>query len=224
MQVAASPGAGPAGNCACQGLECRAFLAVFEVAGRPRDSHLLAAARRHCYARLQSIRAHRGKMTAMRSILLTAAAGIALAGGSIALGPAFAQPAIEVGVLNCSVSGGTGFVFGSSKALQCVFQSGPNRESYFGTINKFGIDIGATSTGVIAWAVFAPTQAKLGPGSLAGNYGGVTGEATVGIGVGANALIGGSNRTIALQPLSVGAQQGLNLAVGIAALELKPSY
>lgn len=147
---------------------------------------------------------------------------LAIAGVAALSAPMAAQPArVEVGVLSCAVAGGTGFVFGSSKQLDCTFQSGRRREAYVGSISKFGIDIGVTGASVITWAVFAPT-ANFGPGALAGNYGGATGEATIGIGLGANVLIGGSNRTVALQPLSVQAQQGLNLAVGIAALELRP--
>lgn len=134
-----------------------------------------------------------------------------------------AQTPVEIGVLNCSVSGGAGFVIGSSKRLDCVFQgTGGRREPYVGHIDKLGIDLGATSTGVVAWAVLAPTRGDVAAGALAGTYGGVTGEATVGVGLGANALVGGSGRSIALQPLSVGAQQGLNLAIGIAALRLDP--
>jgi hypothetical protein len=147
-----------------------------------------------------------------------------LAVSLIALAPliSYAQqaPQIRVGVLNCSVAGGTGFIVGSSKQLDCTFQSGQRRETYYGVINKFGIDVGTTTSGVISWAVLATTD-HVGPGALAGTYGGVSGEASVGAGLGANALLGGSNRSIALQPLSVGAQQGVNLAVGIAALELR---
>jgi hypothetical protein len=137
--------------------------------------------------------------------------------------PVIAQtgPGVEVGMLSCSVAGGAGFVFGSSKQLECVFETGPHRERYHGVINKFGVDVGTTGSSTIAWAVLAPTQ-FVGPGALAGTYGGVSGEASVGVGVGANALLGGSNRSIVLQPLSVGAQQGFNVAVGIAALELRP--
>ena len=132
-----------------------------------------------------------------------------------------AQAHVEVGVLSCAVAGGAGFVFGSSKRLECTFQSGGRREAYVGTINKFGIDIGFTGASVISWAVLAPTR-DFGPGVLAGNYGGAAGEATLGVGLGANVLLGGSNRTFALQPVSVQAQQGLNVAVGVAALELRP--
>lgn len=134
---------------------------------------------------------------------------------------AHAQAAIEVGVLNCAVEGGIGFIIGSSKRLDCMFQSGDRREPYYGRINKYGLDIGATSTGVLTWAVLAPTRDIMAPGILSGGYGGISGEATVGVGIGANALIGGSRRSITLQPLSVGAQQGLNFAVGVSSLSLE---
>lgn len=131
---------------------------------------------------------------------------------------------IEAGVLECRVSGGAGFIFGSTKELTCTFKKpGPGRdENYVGTISKFGIDVGATTQSMIAWGVLAPTD-EVPPGSLAGHYAGVSGEATVGIGVGANVLLGGSQHAIALQPLSVQAQQGLNIAAGIAALTLRPA-
>lgn len=137
--------------------------------------------------------------------------------------PAMAQKPVyvEAGVLSCKVAGGVGFVFGSTKQLSCVFEAGPKRERYVGVINKFGLDVGITKAGLISWAVLAPTK-DYRPGGLAGSYGGVTSEATVGVGLGANVLVGGSNRTFALQPLSVQAQQGLNLAVGIAGIELRP--
>jgi len=136
---------------------------------------------------------------------------------------AVAQTRIEVGVLNCAVSGGAGFVIGSSKRLECTFKGpGGQREPYFGRVNKIGLDIGATTQGVMAWAVLAPTRNDVGPGALAGNYAGVSGEASIGVGLSANALIGGSRRTIALQPLSVGAQEGLNFALGVTALTLEP--
>lgn len=133
-----------------------------------------------------------------------------------------AQPGVKIGVLNCKVSGGAGFVIGSSKQLDCIFEGPGRTEPYFGRVNKFGLDVGATSNGAIAWAVLAPTTSAFAPGALAGTYAGLSGEATVGVGVGANALVGGSNRSFTLQPLSVGSQQGLNLALGIASLTLEP--
>lgn len=127
---------------------------------------------------------------------------------------------VEIGVLTCHVSGGVGFVFGSSKDLDCTFKGPRSVEHYFGSIDKFGIDLGFTDRAKIVWTVFAPTR-DLEPGALAGKYGGVSAEATVGLGVGANALLGGSHNSIALQPLSVSGQEGLNIAVGVAALRLR---
>jgi hypothetical protein len=151
------------------------------------------------------------------------AATIAVAAVASGEAQAQAQARIEVGVLTCTIRGGTGFIVGSTKDLRCRFNKPGRDEFYHGTISKFGIDIGTTKQSAIAWAVFAPT-ANLRPGSLNGNYGGVSAEATVGVGVGANALIGGSNKSIILQPLSVQAQQGLNIAAGVAALQLRADY
>jgi uncharacterized protein DUF992 len=132
-----------------------------------------------------------------------------------------AQGGVRVGTLTCNVASGWGFVFGSSKALHCTFAPAPGRaEFYAGTINKFGVDIGYTQGGVLVWAVFAPTV-NLAPGALNGNYVGATGSATVGIGAGANVLVGGSNSTISLQPVSVEGNTGLNIAAGIGSISLR---
>jgi hypothetical protein len=155
----------------------------------------------------------------MKSRLAIVSLGLAtgiLASG----GPAHAQGGVQVGTLTCNVSGGWGFVFGSSKAVRCTFShpGGPPAH-YAGSINKFGVDIGYTQGGVLVWGVFAPT-ANLGPAALSGNYVGATGSATVGVGAGANVLVGGSNRTISLQPLSIEGNTGLNVAAGIGAITL----
>jgi len=122
------------------------------------------------------------------------------------------------------VSAGLGFIIGSSKSVSCLFTPdvpGP-QEYYVGTISKFGLDIGGTATQNMLWGVYVPT-AWPGPGALAGGYAGATGQATVAIGLGANVLIGGNSRSIALQPISLTSQTGLNLAVGVADLELRPA-
>jgi Protein of unknown function (DUF992) len=139
------------------------------------------------------------------------------------IGGAAAQDRVKAGTLVCDVSAGMGMIIASHKHVQCIFnpdQPGP-REVYVGAITKFGLDIGATSGGQMVWAVFAPSSRVFG--ALAGSYGGATAEATVAVGLGANALIGGSNHTVALQPLSVTGQTGLNLAAGVASLELYPA-
>jgi len=145
-----------------------------------------------------------------------------VAGMSAAALPAFAdEGGVKVGVLTCNASSGWGFIFGSSRTVNCEFSSGPgSAERYSGSISKFGVDIGYLRSGVIIWTVFAPSS-TLAPGSLSGNYAGVTGSAAVGVGAGANALVGGSGNHIMLQPVSIEGQTGLNVAAGIAALDLK---
>jgi Protein of unknown function (DUF992) len=131
---------------------------------------------------------------------------------------------VKAGTLSCDVAGGIGMIIASQKSVTCRFNpaaQGWQSEIYVGSISKFGLDIGATSSGEMVWAVFAGGSPA--PGALAGNYAGATAEATVAVGLGGNVLVGGSNRTIALQPLSVTGQAGLNLAVGVASLELRPA-
>jgi hypothetical protein len=128
----------------------------------------------------------------------------------------------KAGTLSCDVSAGIGLIIASKKELTCLYtpsQPGGAQEVYLGSINKFGLDIGATAGGQLAWAVYAPTSANVG--ALAGSYAGATAEATVGVGLGANVLVGGSDRTVSLQPVSIQGQAGLNLAVGVADLELR---
>jgi hypothetical protein len=156
-----------------------------------------------------------------RTMRLAAALAAALS-GFLALG-AQAQPGVVIGTLTCNVASGFGLVFGSSRAVNCTFAGpGGRYEHYVGDISKFGVDIGYTQGGILVWTVLAPTAA-LAPGALAGNYVGATASATVGVGVGANALVGGSNSSIALQPLSIEANRGLNVAAGIAAMTLTPA-
>jgi hypothetical protein len=134
---------------------------------------------------------------------------------------AFAQAPVAAGSLTCDVSAGFGVIIGSRRAVNCTFapsQPGPV-EFYSGTITKVGVDIGATSSGVLVWLVYAPTSRPAG--GLQGTYAGATAEATFAVGLGANVLIGGSNRTVALQPVSVQGQVGLNVAAGVAELDLR---
>ncbi len=130
------------------------------------------------------------------------------------------QDRIQAGTLTCDVSPGIGLIVTSQRDLNCNFLpvEGP-AEAYIGTITKVGVDIGATTGGVLVWAVYAPTNR--GYGALSGDYAGASAEATVGGGLGANVLVGGSNRTIALQPLSGQAQTGLNIAAGVAEIRLR---
>lgn len=134
--------------------------------------------------------------------------------------PADAQPRrVQVGTLACSISAGIGMVVASQRNVNCNFQpDGGPPEAYTGTMTRIGVDVGFTTGGAMVWGVFADTNRFAG--MLAGTYAGATAEATVAAGLGANVLIGGSNRSVALQPLSVQGQVGLNVAAGVGALEL----
>ena len=141
-------------------------------------------------------------------------------GALVLAAPAHAQ-GVRAGVLTCNVSSGFGFIFGSSRSLNCTFSgAGGHYERYVGTINRFGVDIGYVQGGVLVWTVLAPTTTPA-PCVLAGNFGGATAQATVGVGVGANVLIGGSANSISLQPLSIEGTTGLNVAAGIASISLQ---
>ena len=155
----------------------------------------------------------------MRSRIGVTLSALGLITGGLALATP-AQADVRVGVMTCDVDSGFGYVLGSSRGVHCTFvpAAGP-AEHYAGTIAKFGVDIGYVQNAVIVWTVVAPTVA-LPPGSLTGTYGGATASATVGIGVGANVMVGGSNATISLQPVSVEGGTGLNVAGGFAALSL----
>jgi hypothetical protein len=136
--------------------------------------------------------------------------------------PAQAQSGVNVGSLQCNVSGGMGFIFGSSKDMSCLLvRTDGSAERYVGAINKYGVDIGFTKEASIVWLVFAP--GAVAKGALAGDYGGATAGASVGVGVGANVLVGGSNKQISLQPVSVEGTVGLNVAAGIASVTLRPA-
>lgn len=130
------------------------------------------------------------------------------------------SPRIKVGTLTCNESSGWGLVLGSSRHVQCVFSNGDRVERYAGSINKLGADVGYKSGARIIWAVIAPADHP-DFGALAGHYIGATASATVGVGLGANALVGGFDRSIALQPLSVEGNTGLDVAAGVGELTLR---
>jgi hypothetical protein len=127
---------------------------------------------------------------------------------------------VKTGYLTCHEAGGWGFIIGSSHSIHCTYTSNKHRTEYYsGTISKFGADIGYLQSAVILWAVAAPTT-DLGSGALAGSYGGAQASLALGVGAGANVLLGGFHKSIALQPVSVEGQNGLNVAAGIAGLSL----
>ncbi|MDE2380422.1 DUF992 domain-containing protein [Bradyrhizobium sp.] len=155
-----------------------------------------------------------------RSLVLAALAAAGLV-ASIA-GADAQQRMVRIGVLECRGGASVGFIVGSVTNLGCVLRADAMPEDrYVATIRKVGLDIGITQETALAWGVFAPVD-RLGPGDLAGNYAGAHGSASIGVGLGGNVLVGGSNNSIALQPLSVQGQVGLNVAAGLESLELRP--
>ena len=135
------------------------------------------------------------------------------------------QNVIELGILECDVDGGTGFIFGSTKDISCVFTSAREEleeDNYLGVINKYGLDIGSTEHAYMSWLVVAFNFTGISPGFLKGNYIGATASASVSVGLGANVLIEGAEQAFALQPIGIETQSGFNLAAGIAEIELQP--
>jgi hypothetical protein len=156
-----------------------------------------------------------------RPILATIAVVGAALSAQAAAQPASGKAGVNVGSLTCNVAGGMGFVFGSSKDLDCLFaRTDGVAERYTGAIRRFGVDIGFTKEAHVVWLVFAPGQ--VGPGTLAGDFVGATAAVAAGLGLGANVLVGGSNRQVSLQPVSVEGSVGLNVAGGVAEVTLRP--
>ena len=146
----------------------------------------------------------------------TIAASI-LALGLLSL-PAQADNGIKLGMLVCDVSGSIGLILGGTESASCTFQGPNGAEFYKGRITQVGIDIGVTAGAVMSWAVFAP--GKVNKGALAGTYAGATADAAFAVGLGANVLVGGSENSIALQPVSLEGEAGVNIAAGLATFKL----
>lgn len=151
-------------------------------------------------------------------------AALGLAAGFATVAPAQAQSPVQIGLLTCQVDGATGKILGSKRELSCIFENADSTarpvERYAGEITRIGLDIGKTQYSDIGWGVFAVKDNGGQPGALEGTYAGISAGVSLGAGIGANALIGGLNRSIALQPLSVETTSGVNLALGIAQLTL----
>lgn len=153
----------------------------------------------------------------MRRIAIAAAAVIALA----SVRPAAAERHFHAGTLTCRLAPTVGLIIGSRQQMDCRFVSARNHraEYYSGAITRFGLDLGFTSGGVLVWRVLSRTRTT-GRGFLSGRFAGVSGDVSFGPGVGAKVLVGGSQRTVTLQPLSVSGRTGIDLAAGVTGLTL----
>ena len=158
----------------------------------------------------------------MRRSLILAGVAMTLAASFAAAQAQQPMQRVQVGVLECRGGSSVGFIVGSVTNLGCVLRvDGMPDDRYVATIRKVGVDLGITQESALAWGVFAPV-ARLGPGDLTGDYAGAQGSATLGVGAGGNVLVGGSNNSIALQPLSLQGQVGVSIAAGLESLELRP--
>ena len=174
--------------------------------------------------------------------MITSKLSTLLAAAAIVASPAFAEsgesiesrmetvkPASEVkgqqiGALNCTIDGGWGLFLGSSKGVNCQFKHQDGTvEKYAGSMDKLGLDIGKTEKAYMTWLVFTTAENKPGDYALSGTYVGVSAGASLGIGLGANALVGGSDKQIGLQPVSVEGVEGVNLGLALASLKLSPA-
>jgi hypothetical protein len=161
-------------------------------------------------------------MTMLRNCLLIATLTLM----AMLSSPAGAQNWTQVGTLSCKVDPNIGFIIVGHQPMQCVYNQAPGSlpqvppQSYDGAINTIGLSIGISAGSVLGWAVFAPTTG-VPAGALAGEYVGVSGDVGIGLGAGANVLVGGSNRTIALQPLSLQGSVALNVVAGLSSLKLR---
>jgi Protein of unknown function (DUF992) len=149
-----------------------------------------------------------------------------VAGAALLVSPLAAQakgPSIRVGTLTCEGQGGVGLIIGSQERLICTYQSASGRDvrHFFGTISRVGLDIGIKGKSIIVWGVLASSN-QLPDRALVGKFAGVAADASLGLGAGAQVLLGGTRNSIVLQPLSVKGQVGVNLAIGVAGLTLVP--
>ncbi len=153
----------------------------------------------------------------MKNVLFAAAATVL----ALAAAPANAADRVKVGVLVCNAGASIGMIVTSKQELSCTYTPADNSpvQRYAGVIKSVGIDLGVTGGGVMTWGVLALTK-QVAPGALAGPYGGVSGDVALGVGVGANVLVG-SDRSFALNPVSVEGNVGASLALGVSSLELR---
>ncbi|VAW01461.1 hypothetical protein MNBD_ALPHA08-326 [hydrothermal vent metagenome] len=156
-------------------------------------------------------------MTAQKIFKIAVVAGVA---GMLASVSAQAKPGVKIGSLKCNVAGGIGAIITSSKSMKCtLYKLNGKTERYSGVIRKYGLDIGITGKAKMVWLVFAP--GKVNTHALRGTYVGASADASVIVGGGANVLVGGFNKSISLQPVSLQVQTGVNVAAGVTTLELR---
>lgn len=133
---------------------------------------------------------------------------------------------MKVGVLTCKTvpNSGVNLLIHSTVDVKCEFKSsaGGSPEHYKGETGiGFGIDVDVNRQKTIGYTVLS-ADFKPGTYQLAGKYGGVEGSATVGAGLGASVLVGGNDRSISLQPITLSTSTGFGVSGGFSYLYLEP--
>ena len=155
----------------------------------------------------------------MKNLPIISAALLSLTLAASVIAPVRAGEGVNVGYLDCKVGGSVGFIVGSTKSMNCVFKRADgSTETYRGEFDRYGLDIGFIKEARMIWGVFAPGVVERG--ALAGTYAGAGADVAAGLGLGANALFGGGNDQVALQPVSVNGNVGVNVAAGVAYVKL----
>lgn len=146
------------------------------------------------------------------SLALAAFAG--LAGLS---GPALAQSSgPPTGRLSCTITGSPAPVVTTQKPMECRFR--PRRgpvQLYTGVVRGFSLDLTSIRSAAMAWRVYGP-YARAPLGALAGSFK----SSGTGAGTGNHMLVGGTNDEATLLPLPFQGNRGINVAVGVTALDL----
>ncbi|MEM0906225.1 MAG: DUF992 domain-containing protein [Pseudomonadota bacterium] len=155
---------------------------------------------------------------------LTLAAALVVGVGVAASSAPASAASVRIGTLTCTLTGDSNKVIYSTQSFDCDFAptSGP-RENYEGQIRQIGVNLEFTNTLTLVWAVLAPANPSAA-GVLAGTYVGAAASASVGIGVGGKVLVGGSDKSISLQPVSVSGSTGGGADIGVErfTLEYRP--
>lgn len=148
------------------------------------------------------------------------ATGLCAAALSLLPATASAQSGAPSGRLSCQVGPGLGLVVTSKRPMECRFtpRRGPVQR-YAGVVRNFGLDLGTIKRSTMVWRVYGP-YARAPLGALSGSYAGATAGASVGAGGSGNVLIGGADKDVTLQPLSLQGKRGFNVAVGVTGFEL----
>ena len=140
--------------------------------------------------------------------------------------PRIASADVELGVLSCKsvVGSRLNLVIRSTVDVKCEMKySGGEVERYKGETGiALGLDLSFKDNEEIAFTVISASEVKVGSYPVTGKYIGAKATVSAGIGLGAAALIGGSNDNFGLNPLALETNQGVGVAADIGFIYIEP--